>query len=86
MKRKNKLNSRSIEINDNNANISPIWLIELGKLLLESKKNDNNNRKIEDIKNNEYINLVLVLLMSKPINKESSIDDKLWDKGIIILQ
>ena len=86
MKRKNKLNSRSIEINDNNANISPIWLIELGKLLLESKKNDNNNRKIEDIKNNESINLVLVLLMSKPINKESAIDDKLWDKGIIILQ
>ena len=71
---------------DNNAKSSPIWLIELGKLLLDSKKNDNNNRKIEDIKNKASINLVLVLLINKPINKESPIDDKLWDNGITIAQ
>ncbi len=46
----------------------------------------NNNRKIEDIKKNVSNNLVLVLLINKPINKESPIDDKLWDKGITIAQ
>jgi|TARA_B100000446_G_C10446213_1_gene303464 hypothetical protein len=51
--------------------------MELGKLLLASKKNDNNNLKIEDIKKNASNNLVLVLLINKPINKESPIDDKL---------
>ncbi len=71
------MNNTSIEINDNNAKISPIELIELGKLLLASKQNDNNNRKIEDIKKNASNNLVLVLLINKPINKESPIDDKL---------
>ena len=60
----------SIEIIETNANISPVWLIELGKLLLAGKKNDNNNRKLEGIKKNESINLVLVLLINKPINKE----------------
>ena len=39
-KRKNKLNNTSIEIIDNNAKISPIELIGLGKLLLASKKNN----------------------------------------------
>ena len=34
------------------------WLIELGKLLLASKKNDNNNRKIEDIKKNASNNII----------------------------
>jgi len=43
MKSNNKLNNTSILIIDNNAKISPIWLIELGKLLLAGKKNDNNN-------------------------------------------
>ena len=71
------MNNTSIEINDNNAKISPIELIELGKLLLASKQNDNNNRKIEDIKKNASNNLVLVLLINNPINKESPIDDKL---------
>ena len=85
-KRKNKLNNTSIEIIERSAKISPIWLMELGKLLLASKKNDNNNRKIEDIKKNASIHLVLVLLINKPINKESPIDDKLWDKGITIAQ
>ena len=51
--------------------------MELGKLLLASKKNDNNNLKIEDIKKNASNNLVLVLLINKPINKEGPIDDKL---------
>ncbi len=31
-------------------------------------------------------NLVLVKLIKKPINKESPIYDKLWDKGITIAQ
>jgi len=84
MKSNNKLNNTSILIIDNNAKISPIWLIELGKLLLAGKKNDNNNRKIEDIKKKESNNLVLVLLINKPIDKNSAIDDKLWDKGITI--
>ena len=82
----NRLNNISIEIIDNNAKTSPIWLIELGKLLLASKKNNNNNRKVEDIKKNASDNLVLVLLINKPINKESPIDDKLWDNEIIIAQ
>ena len=85
-KRINKQNNASIEIIDTNARISPIKLIELGKLLLANKKKTNNNRKIEDIKNNESNNLVLVLLINKPINKESPIEDKLWDKEIIIAQ
>ena len=85
-KRINKQNNASIEIIDNNARISPIKLIEPGKLLLANKKNNNNNRKIEDIKNNESNNLVLVLLINKPINKNKPIDDKLCDKEIIIAQ
>ena len=64
MKSNNKLNNTSILIIDNNAKISLIWLIELGKLLLAGKKNDNNNRKIEDIKKNPSNNLVLVLLIN----------------------
>ena len=85
-KRKNKQDKASIEITDNNARISPIWLIEPGKLLLANKRNDNNNRKIEDIKKNASNNLVLVLLINKPINKEGPIGDRLWDKGIAIAQ
>ena len=44
-KRKNKLNNTSIEIIATNANISPIWLIGLGKLLLANGRNENNNNK-----------------------------------------
>ena len=57
--------------------------MELGKLLLASKKNDNNNLKIEDIKKNASNNLVLLLLINKPINKESPIDDKRFYINII---
>ena len=77
MKIQNKLNNTSIEIIARYAKISPIELIELGKLLLASKKNNNNNLKIGDIKKNASNNLVLVLLINKPINKEGPIDDKL---------
>ena len=54
-----------------------IELIELGKLLLASKKNNNNTRKIEDIKKNASHNRVQDLFINKPINKEGPIDDKL---------
>ena len=76
-KRINKVNNRSIEIIDNNTRISPIKLIEPGKLLDANKKNKNIKRKIDDIKNNESMTRLLVLLMNKPINKKSAMDDKL---------
>ena len=85
-KRKNKQDNASIEEIDNNARISPIGLIEPGKLLLASRRKDNNNRKIVDVKKNASNNLVLVLLINKPINKEGPIGDRLWDKGIAIAQ
>ena len=43
-------------------------------------------RSMLEIKKNTSNNLVLVLLINKPINKESPIDDKLWDKEITIAQ
>ena len=43
-------------------------------------------RSMLEIKKNTSNNLVLVLLINKPINKESPIDDKLCDKEIIIAQ
>ncbi len=63
--RKSMLNSISIEIIDTNAKISQIWLIEIGKLLLASKKNHNNNRKTEDIKKNVSNHLVLLLAIDQ---------------------
>lgn len=73
-----------IDIIDKKANISPIKLIVPGKLLLDSIKNNKINRFILDKKKSTSNNLLLTLLINKPINKESAIDDKLCDKLIII--
>ena len=72
-----RIKRTSIETNDNNASSSPIELIELGKLLLASMRNNNNNLKTKDMKKNISISLLLVLLITNPTNKESPIDDKL---------
>ena len=58
-----------------------IELIELGKLLLASKKNNNNTRKIEDIKKNASHNRVQDLFINKPINKEGPITLNNQNKG-----
>lgn len=74
----------SIEIIDSKLRISPTELIELGKLLLAKIRKDNSNRKVIEVKKSASSNLVFALLISIPTNKESPMDDKLWDKGIII--
>ena len=76
--------NKSIDIIDKKAKISPIKLIEPGKLLLDSINNNKIMRDILDKKKSTSNNLVLTLLINKPINKESAIDDKLWDKLITI--
>ena len=55
-------------------------------MLIKNNINNNINRKIEEIEKNASNNLVKVLLINKPLNRESPIDDKLWDKLITIPQ